>query len=92
MFFFLGTLQPQLIILDNGEIRYICPKCGAKYKQIGGINCHLKECGIGAKCPYCPKIVTQRRNLHKHMETHQRTKQTLRSSNYSMNFKMPFYM
>lgn len=24
---------------------------------------HLRECGLGAQCPVCPKVVTQRRNL-----------------------------
>lgn len=34
------------------------------------LSAHRKECGKGAQCPLCPKIVTQKRNLAKHMERH----------------------
>lgn len=39
---------------------------------MGALRSHLRECGTGAQCPLCPKIVTQRRNLRKHMEIHKR--------------------
>jgi hypothetical protein len=32
----------------------------------------MRECGKGAQCPFCPKVVTQRRNLASHMERHRR--------------------
>lgn len=58
--------------MDDGQPRFVCPRCGVKYKKISGVKGHLKECGKGAQCPLCPKIVTQRRNLPKHMEKHRR--------------------
>lgn len=58
--------------MDDGQPRFVCPRCGVKYKKISGVKGHLKECGKGAQCPLCPKIVTQRRNLPKHMEKHKR--------------------
>lgn len=66
------NVQPQVMVMDDGHPRYICPRCGVKYKKISGLRGHLKECGTGAQCPICPKIVTQRRNLRKHMEKHKR--------------------
>lgn len=60
------------MLMDDGHPRFICPRCGVKYKKISGLRGHLKECGTGAQCPMCPKIVTQRRNLRKHMEKHKR--------------------
>lgn len=58
--------------MDDGQPRFVCPRCGVKYKKISGVKGHLKECGKGAQCPLCPKVVTQRRNLPKHMEKHKR--------------------
>lgn len=58
--------------MDDGQPRFVCPQCGVKYKKVSGLRGHMKECGRGAKCPLCPKVVTQRRNLRKHMERHQR--------------------
>lgn len=52
----------------DGEYRYFCPRCNAKYKTESPVYHHLRECGVGAQCPYCPKIVTQRRNLAEHMK------------------------
>lgn len=66
------NVQPQVMYMDDGQPRFICPQCGVKYKKISGLRGHLKECGTGAQCPICPKIVTQRRNLRKHMEKHKR--------------------
>lgn len=66
------NVQPQIMLMDDGQPRFICPRCGVKYKKISGLRGHLKECGTGAQCPICPKIVTQRRNLRKHMEKHKR--------------------
>lgn len=59
-------------LMDDNQLRFICKKCGVKYKKMGPLKSHLRECGTGAKCPLCPKIVTQRRNLRKHMEIHKR--------------------
>lgn len=39
---------------------------------VSALRSHLRECGRGAQCPLCPKIVTQKRNLAKHMEKHKR--------------------
>lgn len=64
--------EPQVIFMDDGQPRFVCPQCGVKYKKVSGLRGHMKECGRGAKCPLCPKVVTQRRNLRKHMERHQR--------------------
>lgn len=58
--------------MDDGQSRFVCPQCGVKYKKISGLRGHMKECGRGAQCPICPKVVTQRRNLRKHMEKHTR--------------------
>uniref|UniRef100_A0A2M3ZEM2 Putative secreted peptide n=2 Tax=Nyssorhynchus TaxID=44543 RepID=A0A2M3ZEM2_9DIPT len=65
-------LEPKVIIMDDGLTRYVCPQCGVKYKKLSALRGHMKECGKGAQCPLCPKIVTQRRNLPKHMERHRR--------------------
>lgn len=67
-----GGFQPQILFMDDGQPRFVCPQCGVKYKKLSGVKGHLKECGKGAQCPFCPKIVTQRRNLPKHMEKHKR--------------------
>lgn len=39
---------------------------------VSALRSHLRECGRGAQCPLCPKVVTQKRNLAKHMEKHKR--------------------
>lgn len=65
-------IEPQVIFMNDGQPRFVCSQCGVKYKKISGLRGHLRECGRGAKCPVCPKIVTQRRNLPKHMEKHKR--------------------
>lgn len=65
-------MEPRIIFMDDGLPRFVCPQCGVKYKKMSGVKGHLKECGRGAQCPFCPKIVTQRRNLPKHMEKHKR--------------------
>lgn len=62
--------EPKIIFMPNGEMRYSCVKCGVKYKKMSGLRSHAKECGRGAKCPFCPKVVTQKRNLNKHVQTH----------------------
>lgn len=59
-------------VLEDNQLRFICKRCGVKYKKMGALRSHLRECGTGAQCPLCPKIVTQRRNLRKHMEIHKR--------------------
>uniref|UniRef100_A0A336MPB0 CSON004610 protein n=2 Tax=Culicoides sonorensis TaxID=179676 RepID=A0A336MPB0_CULSO len=59
-------LKPIYKHWKNGEYRYFCPRCSAKYKHEGPVIYHLRECGVGAQCPYCPKVVTQRRNLAEH--------------------------
>lgn len=68
----LNLVEPQVLFMDDGQPRFVCPQCGVKYKKVSGLRGHMKECGRGAQCPICPKIVTQRRNLRKHMEKHQR--------------------
>ncbi|XP_059614910.1 uncharacterized protein LOC132260654 [Phlebotomus argentipes] len=67
--FLMGT-EPLVIYMDDGLPRYVCPQCGVKYKKVSALKAHRKECGKGAQCPLCPKIVTQKRNLAKHMERH----------------------
>lgn len=62
----------EITVMQDNEPRFVCTRCHVKYKKLSLLRSHLKECGIGAKCPLCPKIVTQRRNLKKHMETHVR--------------------
>lgn len=42
------------------------------FLTVSALRSHVRECGIGAQCPLCPKIVTQKRNLPKHMEKHKR--------------------
>uniref|UniRef100_A0A336N3C0 CSON005666 protein n=1 Tax=Culicoides sonorensis TaxID=179676 RepID=A0A336N3C0_CULSO len=61
-------LKPIYKHWKNGEYRYFCPRCSAKYKHEGPVIYHLRECGVGAQCPYCPKVVTQRRNLAEHVK------------------------
>uniref|UniRef100_A0A1B0CV34 C2H2-type domain-containing protein n=1 Tax=Lutzomyia longipalpis TaxID=7200 RepID=A0A1B0CV34_LUTLO len=61
---------PLVMFMDDGLPRYVCPQCGVKYKKFSALKAHRKECGRGAQCPLCPKIVTQKRNLPKHMERH----------------------
>uniref|UniRef100_A0A182HNU2 Uncharacterized protein n=1 Tax=Anopheles arabiensis TaxID=7173 RepID=A0A182HNU2_ANOAR len=68
----IDMLEPKVVIMDDGLTRYVCPQCGVKYKKLSALRGHMKECGKGAQCPLCPKIVTQRRNLAKHMERHRR--------------------
>lgn len=71
---FSDELTPDVLVslMDDNQFRFICKRCGVKYKKMGALRSHLKECGLGAQCPLCPKIVTQRRNLRKHMEIHKR--------------------
>lgn len=69
---FIEMLEPKVVIMDDGLTRFVCPQCGVKYKKVSALRGHMKECGKGAQCPLCPKIVTQRRNLPKHMERHRR--------------------
>ncbi|XP_053687073.1 protein tramtrack, alpha isoform-like [Sabethes cyaneus] len=66
------TLDFKTVTMDDGVVRYLCPQCGVKYKRVSALRTHMKECGKGAQCPLCSKIVTQRRNLAKHMERHKR--------------------
>jgi GAGA factor len=40
--------------------------------SVSALRSHSRECGVGAPCPLCPKVVTQKRNLAKHMEKHKR--------------------
>lgn len=42
------------------------------FVPVSALRSHLRECGRGAQCPLCPKVVTQKRNLAKHMEKHKR--------------------
>ena len=63
--------MPKIMMMTDG-LRYVCGRCGVKYKKISALRSHLRECGRGAQCPLCPKIVTQKRNLAKHMEKHKR--------------------
>lgn len=53
---------------------------------VSALRSHVRECGIGAQCPLCPKIVTQRRNLAKHMEKHKRD--GLWDSSQNIQFKL----
>lgn len=50
---------------------------------VSALRSHVRECGIGAQCPLCPKVVTQKRNLAKHMEKHKRD--GLWENSYSSN-------
>ncbi|CRK89095.1 CLUMA_CG002560, isoform A, partial [Clunio marinus] len=64
-------IEPKIMIMSDGP-RYVCSRCGVKYKKVSALRSHLRECGRGAQCPLCPKVVTQKRNLAKHMEKHKR--------------------
>lgn len=82
-------LEPKIMLMSDGP-RYVCSRCGVKYKKgsrcrslgfpivthfsltVSALRSHLRECGRGAQCPLCPKVVTQKRNLAKHMEKHKR--------------------
>lgn len=59
-----------IIIGTDGCPRFICTRCGVKYKTMSRLKGHLKECGKGAKCEICGFVVTQRRNLAAHMAKH----------------------
>lgn len=61
---------PAMIIDTDGCPRFICTRCGVKYKTMSRLKGHLKECGKGAKCEICGFVVTQRRNLAAHMAKH----------------------
>lgn len=87
----MDLVEPKVIYMNDG-VRYVCNRCGVKYKKskinfqfylihinffqnnftVSALRSHVRECGIGAKCPLCPKVVTQKRNLPKHMEKHKR--------------------
>uniref|UniRef100_A0A336LK39 CSON013634 protein n=1 Tax=Culicoides sonorensis TaxID=179676 RepID=A0A336LK39_CULSO len=77
-------MEPKILLLSNGETRYACSQCGVKYKKMSALRSHFKECGRGATCPYCPKVVTQRRNLAKHIRTHTKAENSV--------LKHPFVM
>ncbi|XP_063697882.1 zinc finger protein ZFP2-like [Culicoides brevitarsis] len=62
-------MEPKIIMLTNGETRYSCSKCGVKYKKMSALRSHFKECGKGAQCPYCPKVVTQRHSAFSILQT-----------------------
>lgn len=83
-------IEPKIMIMNDGP-RYVCSRCGVKYKKgwklrgllsislilifsftVSALRSHMRECGLGAQCPFCPKVVTQKRNLAKHMEKHKR--------------------
>lgn len=68
--FYWITLAPKVEIGPDGQQRYICRKCGVKYKFLSQLKTHAKECGKGATCPICGFTCTQRRNLPAHMATH----------------------
>lgn len=42
-----SILEPQVIFMDDGQSRFVCPQCGVKYKKISGLRGHMKECGRG---------------------------------------------
>jgi hypothetical protein len=82
--------EPKIMLMTDGP-RYVCSRCGVKYKKglistatlsiklitflsltVSALRSHARECGVGAQCPLCPKVVTQKRNLAKHMEKHKR--------------------
>lgn len=71
--------------MEDGTKRYVCAKCGVKYKHRCLLRGHLKECGIGVKCPYCPRVITQKRNLKKHMNIHARDKYNSESNSNKNN-------
>lgn len=75
---------PKIMMMTDG-LRYVCGRCGVKYKKISALRSHLRECGRGAQCPLCPKIVTQKRNLAKHMEKHKREGVLTTQFNYMKN-------
>lgn len=63
-------MWPKIGIGADGHQRFICTKCGVKYKHLSQLKTHTKECGLGARCPLCGFTCTQRRNLPAHMATH----------------------
>ena len=44
------------MMMNDGQVRYICPQCGVKYKKMSALKGHFRECGTGAQCPLCPKV------------------------------------
>lgn len=65
-----SSLEITSFISNDGLPRYLCPQCNVKYKSIGQVKNHLRDCGIGAQCPICSFVCTQSRNLRVHMATH----------------------
>lgn len=48
----------------------MCLKCGVQFKYAKALKQHSSECGIGAKCPFCPLVLRHRQMLVEHVETH----------------------
>lgn len=91
LFMEMELMEPKIMLMNDGP-RFVCSRCGVKYKKglkkqsvievwvndafdfftVSALRSHLRECGRGAQCPLCPKVVTQKRNLAKHMEKHKR--------------------
>lgn len=47
-----------------------CLQCGVHFKHPGALAAHMTECGVAAKCPFCPMVLRHRQMLVEHVETH----------------------
>lgn len=52
--------------LSGGE----CMQCGVQFKHRRALTAHMADCGVAAKCPFCPMVLRHRQMLVEHVETH----------------------
>lgn len=73
-----SLLEPEIVMGSDGHPRFVCSRCGVKYKVISALKAHVRECGMGAQCPVCGFVCTQRRNLPAHIATHSNMKGSIK--------------
>lgn len=64
----LPTMSTLLPPIDRKLI--MCLQCGVQFKYAKALKAHMTECGVTAKCPFCPIILKHRQMLVEHVETH----------------------
>lgn len=64
-----SSSSPSLMI-DMSVKHFMCKQCGVKFKFLKALQHHQQSCSIEAKCPFCPIVVRDRKELVKHVETH----------------------
>lgn len=47
-----------------------CLQCGVQFKHRRALTAHMADCGVAAKCPFCPMVLRHRQMLVEHVETH----------------------